>query len=87
MEHEYVVWFRDPSLPPDDEDYEWPATFVVVAAADTAAKAWGDTLASDYAGRTGQIVLCSKIVPDGTLDVELPRVDDQERVSDIKIGW
>lgn len=87
MEHEYVVWFRDLSLPPDDEDYEWPAVFVVVADDDQAAKAWGDTLALDYVSRTDQILLRSKIVPDSTLDAGLPRVDDQERASDIKIGW
>ena len=36
-EFEYVVWFQDPSMPPDDEDFEWPAVFVIVADSSEAA--------------------------------------------------
>ncbi|MEO8290463.1 MAG: hypothetical protein ABI649_05645 [Gaiellaceae bacterium] len=47
--YEYVAWFRDERLPPDDQDYEWPAVFIVVADSAEAALAWGDRLAADYA--------------------------------------
>ncbi|MEU3457795.1 hypothetical protein ABZ671_30020 [Micromonospora sp. NPDC006766] len=47
----YVVWFRDPSLPTDHEDHEWPAVFLVDAASEEAARSWGDRLAKDRAAR------------------------------------
>lgn len=42
---EYVAWFRDSSLPPDDEDYEWPGIIYISAVTIDAAIAWGDHLA------------------------------------------
>lgn len=42
---EYVVWFRNESLPPDDEDHEWPGVIFIHAPDGEAALAWGDVLA------------------------------------------
>jgi hypothetical protein len=49
---EYVVWFRDLRLAPNDEDYEWPAVFAIDADTPDSARAWGDHLAHAYAART-----------------------------------
>jgi hypothetical protein len=49
---EYVVWFRDGRLPADDEDYEWPAVFIVTAESAEQARAWGDHLAQRAASRS-----------------------------------
>ena len=40
-EFEYVVWFQDPSVTRDDEDFEWPALFVVSAVSAGQARYWG----------------------------------------------
>lgn len=49
MRFEYVVWFRDHGLPAADQDYEWPAVFVVEAATAEEATRWGDTHSRRYA--------------------------------------
>jgi hypothetical protein len=83
---EYVVWFRDESLPPDDQDFEWPACFLVEALSDTAAQKWGDHLAGSYATRTAQVFLWSRVdAPSGSTG--LPIVREGELASDSYIGW
>lgn len=57
MKFIYTVWFRDPSLLSDDQDYEWPASFIVDAPSVVHATTWGDHLASKYAKARGQQLL------------------------------
>jgi hypothetical protein len=85
---QYVAWFRDYSLQPDDEGYEWPACFVVAAALDREAQAWGDWLASDYTRRhPDSVFLWSYLDVTPWKNGEVPRVMAGEAVSDEIIGW
>jgi hypothetical protein len=59
----YAVWFRDLSLPEDDQDHEWVAVFVIEARDQQAAKAWGDTLSTWRCNSGGQEKLESSIEP------------------------
>ena len=61
--YEYVVWFRDPTLPADDQDYEWPAVLIDEAPSAEEAKSWGDRLAKGRAVRAGEIYLRSTAEP------------------------
>ncbi len=83
----YTAWFRDPRLAADDQDYEWPACFVVEAESADAARAWGDVLAKRRALRRGEVFLSSEAgVADASAD-SLPRVAHGVEVSDGHIGW
>jgi hypothetical protein len=84
---EYVVWFRNETLDPEDEDHEWPAVFVVVSASAAAAKKWGDVLASSYASRTQETFLWSSATPVAEPHPKSPIVLDGETVTDDYIGW
>lgn len=61
QQYEYVVWFRDPRMLPDDQDYEWPAVCVVEASSAEKAQAWGDRAARVYAANTGESFLHSSV--------------------------
>ncbi|MFG1747622.1 MULTISPECIES: hypothetical protein [Micromonospora] len=86
--YEYVAWFRKPALPVDDQDYEWPAVFVVEAPSAEDAKSWGDHLARRWAVSAGEIYLYSAVEPHvpPSRD-ELPIVPCGVEVSDDYIGW
>jgi hypothetical protein len=47
----YVVWLRNYQFPPDDEDYEYPASLIIHALNAEKAKEWGDHLAKKYCER------------------------------------
>jgi len=87
----YTVWFRDPAFPPDDQDYEWPACFVVDAVGAAEARSWGDRLASAYAWRSKQETLSSSTEPLASTDLlgvdPLPVVEYGVWASDEEIGW
>lgn len=69
----YTVWFREPKLPPDDQDYEWPGCFIIESVDAASAQRWGDHLAERYARSNGQEKLWSSIEPvEGS---ELPGLD------------
>jgi hypothetical protein len=88
MLFEYVAWFCNPALPADDQDYEWPACFVVQARSAEAAEEWGDHLARSYATRCSEIFLRSCLdLPVGAPDRRLPVICVGEEASDRKIGW
>lgn len=84
---EYVVWFRNETLDPDDEDYEWPAVFVVVSPSAATAKEWGDVLASSYASRTEETFLWSSAEPVAEPHPKSPIVQYGESATDDFIGW
>ena len=44
----YTVWLRDSELIPTDEDYEFPACFLVEAQTTTQARNWGDLCAKSH---------------------------------------
>lgn len=87
---EYVVWFRDNSLPPSDEYHEWPAVFVVEAPTAVRAKAWGDQLAYSYSERTAQVFISSATTAVEDVEYvlsEAPRLREGFEASDEEIGW
>ena len=47
----YSAWFRDTKFPPDDQDYEWVAVFIVEANSESDALEWGDHLSKNYSSR------------------------------------
>lgn len=91
MRFVYTVWFRDPRFPSDDQDYEWPACFVIEAPSAADASHWGDRIASQYSVRAGQQMLSSSVEPFDTVDLpgkqELPVIEYGHEASDDEIGW
>ena len=85
--YNYVVWFRDHTVQPDDEDYEWPASFLVTAADDLEAQAWGDHLATNYSRREGCDLLRSYLDPDTWTAGAVPHITVGEDAPDEVIGW
>jgi hypothetical protein len=87
----YTVWFRDPRLPSDDQDHEWPACFTIEAVGTTEAASWGDRVASAHALRTGQKMLSSSVEPFDGANVpgkeRLPVIHHGREPSDDDIGW
>jgi hypothetical protein len=85
----YTVWFRDTTLPPEDQDHEWPACLVIDATTTALALAWGDHLAKDFARRrTDEEFLSSSIVPEDSVNSgQLPVISYGQPASDDEIGW
>lgn len=86
----YTAWFRNLKLDPDDQDYEWPACFVIDAPDEHAAQAWGDYLSRSYAVRRGEAFLRSGIEAYNHSDdstTSLPVVLLGDESTDEEIGW
>ena len=81
---EYVAWFRDHSLPPEDQDSQWPGIIYIRADTFEAARTWGDHLA-----RTCQdTFLWSNAEPYlEAPPVGQPVADDGEELTAGQIGW
>jgi hypothetical protein len=86
---EYAAWFRDSMFEPDDEDYEWPAVFIVVAPTAMLAQEWGDALAKSFSERREdqQYLWSSVEIADDQTARGLPNVAYGEVASDDFIGW
>lgn len=81
---EYVAWFRDESLPVDDEDYEWPGVIYVWAHSAEAARAWGDHLAA----KGMDLFLHSTVSKhDGPEPETSPIAVDGQELSADELGW
>lgn len=87
----YTAWFRDTLMPPDDQDYEWPACFLIEASTSGEALAWGDHLARGYSARMVTEVYLSSHVEDADSaesDLSrLPVVPVGYEALDREIGW
>jgi len=86
-EYQYVVWFRNPARSESDEDYEWPACFLVAAESETEACRWADSVARDYASRSGQLFLQSFLDSDPWPSGSVRRIVAGSHVRDSDIGW
>lgn len=85
----FTAWFQDGSLPPHEQDHEWPACFEVLAASVDAATAWGIHLSGGYVARHSNLQLLRHSVealPAGPSG-ELPVVRCGVEASDDEIGW
>lgn len=91
MTYVYIVWFRDTSLPENDQDHEWPACFLIEGTVEKTAQTWGDYLAKKYAHAQGVTLLHSSLetVTSSTLPgLELlPVIREGHEASDEQIGW
>lgn len=91
MEYLYTAWFRDPYADPEDQDYEWPACFVVTADDKEAALAWGNHLSERRSkGFPAAIFLSSEIEFYNGNKVEgefVPVVGFGQEVDNEYIGW
>ena len=84
----YVCWFRDHTVVPEDQDYEWPACILITADSGWAALSWGDQLATRYCrNRKSCEFLRSYIDPDQYTEGTLPRIAAGQVASDEDIGW
>jgi len=87
----YTAWFCDNRKSPDDQDFEWPACFIIEAATAEEALSWGDRLARGFSERREtEVYLKSNIedesVASGDLSA-LPVVRVGQEASDREIGW
>lgn len=81
---EYVAWFRDSTLPPDDEDFEWPGIIYITAVSQEAARAWGDHLAKTCQDE----FLRSTVAPQpGEVPAGQVSARDGEELTTEQIGW
>jgi hypothetical protein len=88
MNYLYTAWFRDELALPEDEDFEWPACFVVEAEGADAAQRWGDHLSSSFSLRRGtEKFLWSDVEPSPQGLQGLPAVRDGVEATDAEIGW
>lgn len=85
----YVAWFRDESLEKDDQDYEWPACFVINSENSKDAVKWGDILSKKYSNKWNQKFIKSYIDEDAKESEfeKLPIVEYGEYATDEFIGW
>ena len=87
----YCAWFRDAALPADDQDYEWPACFIIEASTGEGALRWGNHLAVAYALRSGTQRFMKGEVQDhfvSKVDLSsLPIISEECEASDVEIGW
>jgi hypothetical protein len=82
----YSAWFRDDTLPTDDQDHEWVACFLVEASSPEDAQRAGDQLARARAVRAREPFLSSSVaLPDGSEN--LPVVRARDLSADRDIGW
>lgn len=84
-----MVWFKDASEPPDEQDHEWPACIFIAATDETDAQRWGDYLAARFCrSHPNNEFLHSYIDRDasGCLD-QVPRIQVGDEATDEVIGW
>ena len=84
--HIYTAWLRDLSARPDDQGYEFPASFLIDAQTPEDAQAWGDNLAQRRCARGDLHFLWSE-AEFTDLPPDLPLVRDGEDAPDSQIGW
>jgi hypothetical protein len=85
----YVVWFRDSSRPPDDQDYEWVACMLIAAGSEALAQTWGDHLSALYCQRHPELqLLRSHTEPEPSeRSGYVPSISYGELAGDDVIGW
>jgi hypothetical protein len=89
----YSAWFYDIRFPPDDQDCEWVAMFILEANSESEALEWGDYLAQDYSTNNTDNRFFKSYVESPSeyqmcLDIQTtPRVKFGEVPSKEYIGW
>ena len=85
----FTAWFQDRLLAPDEQDYEWPACFEVLAASAVLASDWGLRLAHAYVSRNPNLSLLrhSTVPQPGGSSGNLPVISYGTDASDSDIGW
>lgn len=87
----YTAWFRDPHAKETNQDYEWPACFIIEAKTYEDAHSWEDFLSLIRETRLPSAVFLTSYIEKSdqseVIDLNVPFVTYGERVSDDKIGW
>jgi hypothetical protein len=83
----YTAWFQDALARPGDEDFEWPACFLVAAASTDAAQRWGDHLSGSFSRRRESEKFLRSSVEIAPANTDLPVVADGYEATDGEIGW
>jgi hypothetical protein len=87
----YTAWFRNTKVEPDDQDFEWPACFIIEAGSPDMALSWGDRLAKRFAERRATELYLRSTVEDESVakgDVSmLTVVQFGIDATDVQIGW
>jgi hypothetical protein len=84
--HVYTAWLRNLAARPDDQDYEFPACFLIDSDTPEAAQAWGDHLALRRCSRGDLHFLWSE-AEFAEVPPDLPLVRDGQDAPDSHIGW
>lgn len=84
----YTAWFRDELARTDDENYEWPACFLVEACTPSDAQSWGDHLSASFSRRRGTERFLRSHVELAEEAMEgVPVVQEGHEATDAEIGW
>jgi len=85
----FTAWFRNLEALPDDQDYEWPACFIIDSEDPESALVWGKHLAKNFSSRHSKEEFLSAGVEVATTQdiTQLPRVRVGDEVDDEYIGW
>ena len=95
MKFVYSGWFRDNTMDPDDQDFEWVACIIINANKIEDAQKWGDILAKRYSrNHKDQLFLFSEVMSKNDKYHEevkswdsVPEINYGENATDEKIGW
>ena len=82
----YTAWLRDTNLSAEDQNYEFPASFNVIASNKDSASRWGDKLAKRLSRRRPQIQYIRSEATTGP-EASLPTIIYGHDASDKEIGW
>ncbi len=82
-------------MPPDQQDQEWVAVFLIEAENEQLARSWGDQLAQSFSARSGHEVFLHSAIRDTDrqysqavrFDKALPLIRYGIQASDSEIGW
>lgn len=88
MEYLYTAWFQNQDREPIDQDYEWPACFLVSAESEAEARSWGNHLAIQYSSNnSSEVFLKSSAKLTKEDNIDLPKVRFGIEASEAYIGW
>jgi hypothetical protein len=92
MNYLYTVWFRNNTLQPDEQDYEWPACILIDAESEEKAIEWGNQLANKRLNKIKTEMFLratAEAVEDDSKEElqSVPKVKYGIESTDDQIGW
>ena len=87
----YTAWFRDTTLQPEEQDYEWCACILIDAPSAILAQGWGDHLARCFSERRRTELFLRSQTEDyraGLYDeTNSPHIAHGYEATDEELGW